>query len=138
MRYQWRQQMKYIKYYKPIVLAALLTATAGCKRAGVTPYGKNVYAKVIGFSESNGIKTNYFLDLAEDEVLVLYPREKLTREYDKNLQKYNIGDTVWFHYGENAMNHGEIFSSDIIRTPSQDMKDFLIKQQNLIFNKKTR
>lgn len=130
--------MKYIKYYKPIILATFLMAMNGCKRSDVKQYNKNLYATIIGFSESNGIKTNYLLDLSEDEVLVLYPREKFSKEYDKNLQNYNIGDTVWFHYGENIIKHGEVFASDVIKKPSQEMKRFLIKQQSEIYNQKTR
>ncbi len=129
--------MKNAKYYRNLALTAFILTFAGCKNIH-HPVDKNVYSIVNGIYEVDNIQTDVTLNLENEQTLVLHKREMFGQTHDKDLPNYKIGDTVWFHYTQDTKRYGEVFSSDVLKNPSNEMKDYLREQQKELFAGKRR
>ena len=113
-------------------LATFIWAFASCDSKRY-PVGKNVYTIVSGFAKQGDRQVEIYLDLADEQRLVLYPRRMFQYALNGSMPNYEVGDTVWVHYGETARRNGELFLSDVLPALPESMQQVLIERQKEFF-----
>lgn len=143
--------MKNTKYYvRNISLVAVVLALAfyGKSKLRTSPYrDKDTYG-VVYETHAQDYHIDKLLKLDNGETIAVHsdiPREPHwvyegvfwgPQLYDKEVQNYKIGDTVWFHYDQHTEAFAEVFPENVIKEPSKQVKDVI--HQQTIRAQKTR
>lgn len=120
-----------------LVCFAFVVAGTSCK-SPVAPKpaeGDVVGAQVVGVYSIDSDQIGCNLDL-EGELLDFYNRHMFSDDFTD--AKYEIGDTIWFHYSEMPTGmYGEVYA-DQVEDPSiqpKDTLDYWRERQRKIYNR---
>ena len=123
-------------FAKSLGVSALVVAGASCKSPAPKPEeGYVVGAQVVGVYNEGSTQLGGTLNL-EGTILDFYNRPMFCDDFAS--EKYEIGDTIWFHYYDMPTGkYNEVFA-DQVEDPSihsEGTLDFWREQQKRIYGK---